>query len=310
MTDRLRWGILGTGNIAHSFANQLPLSRTGTLVAVASRRPETAAAFAAEYGLELSYGGYQALLDDDTVDAVYVSTPHPGHAEWAVRAAEAGKHVLCEKPLSLNHSWAMAMVEAARRNDVFLMEAYMYRCHPRTARLVELVRGGAIGTLHQIQASFAFRTGTVDPAGRILDPALAGGGILDVGGYPVSLARLLVGAAHGTPFENPDLVTGAGRLGATGVDEWATATLGFADGTRSPPASGWPCPTRPGCTAARATWWWTSRGYRHPTRPPRSCCTARTRTTSRSGSRSSRAPSTRWRPTPSRGTWPTGRRRR
>ena len=238
MTDRLRWGILGTGNIAHSFANQIPMSRTATLVAVGSRRAGSAERFAAEYGLDRHHDSYQGLLDDPEVDAVYISTPHPQHAEWAVKAAEAGKHVLCEKPLSLNHSWAMAMVEAARRHDVFLMEAYMYRHHPRTVRLAELVRDGAIGTLHQIQASFAFRTGATDPGHRLFDPALAGGGILDVGGYPVSLARLLAGAAHGKPFEDPAMVTGAGRLGPTGVDEWATATLGWSDGITAQVSTG------------------------------------------------------------------------
>ncbi|MDQ3788579.1 MAG: aldo/keto reductase, partial [Actinomycetota bacterium] len=156
-------------------------------------------------------------------------TPHPTHPEWVVRAAEAGKHVLCEKPLAITWAHAMAAVDAARRHDVFLMEAYMYRHHPRTRLLAELIRDGALGTIAQVQASFSFAS-PLDPAGRLFAPSLAGGGILDVGGYPVSAARLIAGAARGLPFADPVKVTGAGRIGETGVDEWAVATLDFGDG--------------------------------------------------------------------------------
>nr|WP_313885607.1 aldo/keto reductase [Fodinicola feengrottensis] len=155
---------------------------------------------------------------------------------WTVRAAEAGKHVLCEKPLAINAAYAMAAVEAARRHDVFLMEAYMYRFHPRTRRLAELVAEGAIGVVSQIQASFAFSS--AGTSGRLFDPALGGGGILDVGGYPVSMARLLAGATVGTPFANPVEVTGAAHVGTTGVDEWAIATLRFAHGLMAQVATG------------------------------------------------------------------------
>src|SRR5262249_34925205 len=143
------------------------------------------------------------------------------------RAAEAGKHLLIEKPLGINHAEAMAVVEAARRHDVFLMEAYMYRCHPQTARLVELIREGAIGEVRVIEASFGFDIGD-KPDHRLLDHGLAGGGILDVGGYPVSISRLIAGAAAGTGFADPIEVHGAGHIGASGrVDEWAVATLRF-----------------------------------------------------------------------------------
>ena len=152
----LGWGIIGPGRIARRFAGQLPASRTGRLVAVASRNVDRAAEFGTEFGARRWYGDYDGLLNDDEVDAVYIATPHPMHPTWVVRAAEAGKHVLCEKPLAVNAAHAMAAVEAARRHDVFLMEAYMYRFHPQTQRLVELVADGTIGTVHQIQASFAF----------------------------------------------------------------------------------------------------------------------------------------------------------
>ncbi|GAA2759188.1 aldo/keto reductase [Actinopolymorpha rutila] len=226
---KLGWGILGPGNIARRFAGDLPASSTGVLVAVGSRDLDKAKAFAAEFGGARGYGSYDELLADDEVDAVYISTPHPQHAQWAIRAAEAGKHILCEKPLTVNHAETMAVIEAAREHDVFLMEAFMYRCVPQTAALLDLLRGGAIGKVHQIEASFAFG-GSPNPGSRLWDPELAGGGILDVGGYPVTMARLIAGVATGEPFAEPTSVSAVGRVGETGVDEWAAASLTFPGG--------------------------------------------------------------------------------
>jgi predicted dehydrogenase/aryl-alcohol dehydrogenase-like predicted oxidoreductase len=229
MVDQLSWGIIGPGRIARAFAGQLPLSRTGHLVAVGSRDQARAEAFAAEFGAAHAYGSYQEVLDDAEVDAVYIATPHPAHVHWVIQAAKAGKHILCEKPLAVTWAHAMAAVEAARRYDVFLMEAYMYRCHPQIQQLADLVRDGAIGAVHHIRAAFAFAA-TPNPTGRLFAPELGGGGILDVGGYPVSAARLVAGAARGLPFADPVGVTGAGTIGDTGIDEWALATLDFGDG--------------------------------------------------------------------------------
>ncbi len=227
MTTTLRWGIISTGSIAGTFARALAKSTTGTLVAVVSRSQESADRFGAEFDVARRYASYEALLADDGVEAVYIATPHPFHAESAIRAADAGKHILCEKPLALNHAEALAIVEAARRNGVFLMEAFMYRCHPQTAKLVDLVRGGAIGEVREIDVSFSFNA-PYDLASRLLDPALGGGGILDVGCYCASMARLLAGAATGQPFAEPDEVLGAGHIGAESrVDEYAVATLRF-----------------------------------------------------------------------------------
>ena len=225
LTKTLRWGIIGTGRIARQFADGLPHSQHGELVAVASRTPITE--LAPEFGTARRYTGYAALLADESVDAVYIGTPHPMHAEWAIRAAESGKHVLCEKPIGMNAAEADAIIDAARRNDVFLMEAFMYRFHVQTETLTGLIRSGEIGEVRLIEASFGFAK-AFDPAGRQYDPALGGGGILDVGCYPVSMARLLAGAALGKPFADPLMVQGAGHLGPTGVDEWAVATLTFA----------------------------------------------------------------------------------
>ena len=147
MSKPLRWGIIGTGNIARSFAEGLRTSKTGKLLAVASRSQAKADNFARELGAQRAYASYEALLADPDVEAVYISTPHPHHAEWAIKSAEAKKHILCEKPIALNSGEAMAIIEAAIANDVFLMEAFMYRCHPQTQKLVELLREKAIGEI-------------------------------------------------------------------------------------------------------------------------------------------------------------------
>jgi predicted dehydrogenase len=162
-TKTLRWGIIGTGRIAREFAAGIAHSRHGKLVAVASRSPIIEAA--PEFGAAHRHTGYAKLLSDKSVDAVYIATPHPMHAEWAIRAAEAGKHVLCEKPIGMNAAEADAIIDAARRHDVFLMEAFMYRAHPQTEALTALVRSGAIGEVRLIEASFGYAK-AFDPAGR------------------------------------------------------------------------------------------------------------------------------------------------
>ena len=237
-TRQLRWGILGPGNIARAFSIGLANSLTGSLVAVGSRDQAKAERFindnrgAAKGGTPRAHGSYEELLADSEVDAVYISTPHPHHPKWAIAAARAGKHLLVEKPIAVNRAAAMAVLEAARASDVFAMEAYMYRCHPQTAKLYELVADGAIGRVVGIQASFAFAS-PVNPDSRAYARSLAGGGILDVGGYPVSMARLLAGAAAdggARPFAEPTKVAAAGFLGETGVDDWAVCSLTFDGG--------------------------------------------------------------------------------
>lgn len=236
----VRWGVLSTGRIAGVFARGVAASASGRVVAVGSRAAAGAARFAAAHGVapERAHASYDALLADPEVEAVYIATPHPEHRAWAIRAAEAGKHVLCEKPAALNHADATAMIAAARRADVLFMEAFMYRCHPQTAKIVELVRDGAIGAVRQVRASFGFHC-EFDAASRIWNRALGGGGILDVGCYPVSFARLIAGAATGAAFADPVAVDGAGVLDPrTGVDVHAVATLRFAGGLFAQVATG------------------------------------------------------------------------
>lgn len=230
MNNRLGWGILGTGRIAGIFATGVARSQNGRLAAVGSRTAANAERFAKEFNVPRAHGSYEALLADPGVQAVYIATPHPQHVEWAVKAAEAGKHILCEKPIGLNHAEAMVIAAAAQEHGVLLMEAFMYRCHPQTAKIVELVRSGALGEVKLVQAAFGFNAG-FNPEGRLWANALGGGGILDVGCYPVSFARLIAGAACGRPFLDPVAVSGAGQLHPqTGVDVVAAATLQFATG--------------------------------------------------------------------------------
>ncbi|MDI1250622.1 MAG: Gfo/Idh/MocA family oxidoreductase [Lacunisphaera sp.] len=211
MTNQLHWGIMTTGVIAHKFAADLLKSRTGRLAAVGARRLADADKFAREFGGARAHGSYAALLADPGVQAVYIGTPHPHHKEWALKAIAARKHVLCEKPLTLNLADSRAIVDAARAQGVLLMEAFMYRCHPQTAKLAELVRTGAIGELRLIRASFNIQM-EFKPEHRMFNRALGGGTILDLGCYPVSFSRLIAGAAQGRPFADPVEFHGTGRL--------------------------------------------------------------------------------------------------
>jgi predicted dehydrogenase len=238
MSTLLNWGILGTGRIAGIYAQGVARSQTGRVVAVASRELGKAQAFAGEHRIERAHGSYEALLADPAVQAVYIATPHPQHAEWVARTARAGKHVLCEKPMTMNLAEARTAAEACRASGVLFMEAFMYRCHPQTAKIVELIRGGALGRVGLVQATFSFNL-PFDPAHRLFDKALGGGGILDVGCYPVSLTRLVAGAASGQPFLDPEHVDGVAQLHPqAAVDVYAAATLGFANGVIAQVACG------------------------------------------------------------------------
>ncbi|AYG64669.1 MULTISPECIES: aldo/keto reductase [unclassified Rhizobium] len=222
----IRWGIIGPGRIAQTFADGIAHSRSGKLVAIASRNPDKPGLGDGFPGARI-VSGYETLLADKDIDAVYIATPHTGHAEWAIKAIRAGKHVLVEKPIALSAFDAGAIYYEARKAGVFAGEAFMYRVHPQTAKLIELIKSGAIGDLRIIRTSFGFNMGKVNPEHRLFANETAGGGILDVGGYPVSMARLIAGAVDGKPFLDPDKVSGVGHLGQTGVDEWASAILKF-----------------------------------------------------------------------------------
>ena len=223
---KIRWGIIGPGSIAKAFAGGLAHSDSGVLVAIGSRNPDKPG-LAKDFPGARIHKGYEALIADPEVDAIYIATPHPGHAEWAIKCAESGKHVLCEKPLGLTAFEADAMFFAAKQAGTFMGEAFMYRVHPQTIKLVELVKSGVIGDVRMIKSSFGFAMPKFMPEHRLYSNELAGGGILDVGCYPASMARLIAGAAIDKPFLDPDKVSGLAHLGESGVDEWASAVLQF-----------------------------------------------------------------------------------
>ncbi|MEO3751901.1 aldo/keto reductase [Streptomyces sp. B6B3] len=247
----LRLAIIGSGNMARRFLRQVPDSRRCELRAIGDRDPDAARALGNEVAdlcpEGLVCGTEDEVIASDQVDAVYIATVHTTHAELTLRAIAAGKHVLCEKPLVVNHAQAMTVVDAARHAGVRLVEAMMFRFHPQLAAVLELVRAGAIGEVRHVDAGFAFyvpsdpKAPTIVTAdlvipdaggldGRLFDPHLAGGGILDVGCYPLSLARAVAGAAAGVDFLDPVGLTGDGSLSDGGVDEWATAQLRFDNG--------------------------------------------------------------------------------
>jgi predicted dehydrogenase/aryl-alcohol dehydrogenase-like predicted oxidoreductase len=227
----IRWGIIGPGSIANNYADGLAQSKSGKLVAIASRDAARRASFGDKYGIaaDKRHTTYAAILADADVDAIYVSTPHPWHAELSIAALRAGKHVLCEKPAGMNAAEVVAVTEVAAQEGRFYMEAFMYRCHPQIARVLEIIASGEIGVPHHILTRFGFNA-PYRVGSRLYDMALGGGGILDVGGYPVSLARLIAGAAVGAPFANPVTVKGNGVLAETGVDAVAYGLLTFASG--------------------------------------------------------------------------------
>ena len=225
------WGIIGPGTIAHNFADGLAQATSARLVAIASRDAGRRATFGDAYAIaaDKRYATYADLLADPQIDAIYVSTPHPWHAELSIAALRAGKAVLCEKPGGLTASEVIAVTEVAAATHRFYMEAFMYRCHPQIARVLAVIAAGEIGQVTHIKTQFGFNA-PYTPGSRLYDPALGGGGILDVGGYPVSLARLIAGAGIGQPFDNPISVKGSGVLAPTGVDAVAYGLLGFGSG--------------------------------------------------------------------------------
>ncbi|HEY4246882.1 MAG TPA: Gfo/Idh/MocA family oxidoreductase [Lacunisphaera sp.] len=230
MAAKLNWGIITTGWIARKFVTDLKQSRTGRFVAVGARKLADAGKFAADFGGGQAYGSYEELLADPAVEAVYIGTPHPGHKEWAIKATAAGKHVLCEKPLTLTLKDTLEVIAAAKQRGVLLMEAYMYRFHPQTLKVAGLVRSGAIGELNLIRASFNVVC-NFDPEHRMFKKSLGGGSILDLGCYPVSYSRHIAGAVAGKAFAEPLEFHGTGRLHPmVGTDDFATAVAKFPNG--------------------------------------------------------------------------------
>jgi len=214
-------GILGAANIARLFIKAVQPSRKVSIQAVASRDIERGNAFARETGVPRVHKTYGALLADPAIEAVYNPLPNNLHAEWTIRAADAGKHVLCEKPLATSAAEAKAMFDAARRNDVYVAEGYPYRAQPQTIKLRELLRTGSIGRLQVVHASFGFLL--TDASNIRMNPALAGGSLMDAGSYPISLVRMIAG-------ERPVRVHAMARIAETGVDRTVVGSVDFPSG--------------------------------------------------------------------------------
>ena len=221
MTNKtLNWGLLSTARINRALIPPLQVSKRNHLLAVASRSQETADAYAKEKKIPRAYGSYEALLADPEIDVIYNPLPNHLHAEWTIKAVEAGKHVLCEKPLALSVAEVDAIHAAAHKHGRVVAEAFMYRHHPQTLKVQELVKSGSIGSLKLIRGSFSFILSREEDI-RLLDPAMGGGSIWDVGCYPISYARTVVG-------ENPLEVFGWQVTGKTGIDETFVGQLRFA----------------------------------------------------------------------------------
>jgi xylose dehydrogenase (NAD/NADP) len=217
----LRMGVLGAANIARQFIAGVADSSLVNVLAVASRDTVKGEAFAREVGVARSHGSYEELLADREIDAVYNPLPNSLHAEWSIRAAEAGKHVLCEKPFCVSAAEAKAVFAAAQANGVHVVEAYPYLAQPQTIKLRQLLRDGTIGQLRHIQATFGF---TVASANNIrLIATLGGGARLDAGSYPTSLVRVVAG-------ERPAVVYATAQWLSEGVDKTIAATLEFPSG--------------------------------------------------------------------------------
>jgi xylose dehydrogenase (NAD/NADP) len=215
----LNWGLLSTARINNALIPPLRASKRNRLLAVASRTQESADRYAREKKIPRAHGSYESLLADPEIDVIYNPLPNHLHAEWTIKAVAAGKHVLCEKPLALNMEEVDAIQAAAHRHGRIVMEAFMYRHHPQTLKVQEIVKSGSLGNLKLVRGSFSFllsREGDVR-----LDPAMGGGSIWDIGCYPISYARSVLG-------ENPLEVFGWQVMGPTGIDETFVGQMRFA----------------------------------------------------------------------------------
>ena len=219
--NKVRWGLLSTANINKRLIPPIRASERGELVAVASRTLETAGAYAAKWGIPRSFGSYEALLASGEVDAVYIGLPNHLHAEWTVRALEAGIHVLCEKPFALSLAEVDRMTAAARANGRVLAEAFMYRHHPQTKAAGDFIRAGRLGRVSLIRGTFTFFM--TDRTNVRMIPEWGGGCLWDVGVYPLSFAQYVMGGP-------PEWVFGDQWIGPSGVDDAFTGTLHYPGG--------------------------------------------------------------------------------
>ena len=219
MKNKYRWGIMATGAIARHFAEALTVTDHGQLFAVASRNQERAKAFAERYGATRSYGSYQALIEDPEVDIIYIATPHDQHYPLSKACLEAGKAVLCEKPVTMHAGQFDALSQMANERNCFYMDALWTRFLPTIGKTLDLLP--QIGPIRSIHADFGFKA-NFDPQSRLFNPLLGGGSLMDIGIYPVFLALLILGY--------PDEIRADAVFGSTGVDESLSAIFRYKSG--------------------------------------------------------------------------------
>ena len=222
-SEKFSWGIIGPGGIAQAFAKDLALLQGHSIAAVGSRSLENAQKFAATFG-GTAYGSYEELVTDPSIDAIYIATPHPAHHDNVLLALNAGKPVLCEKPFSVNAHEAQAMIDAAARNGVALMEAMWARFLPHYAKVREIVESGVLGPILSIHADHGQRLADQGIA-RLIEPALAGGALLDLGIYPVSFAHMILGT--------PAQITSTAVMTDKGVDAQTSMIFAYEDGAQA-----------------------------------------------------------------------------
>ena len=229
MTNTLRWGIMSTGTIARAFAEGIASLDNAQVVAVGSRKQATADAFADDFDIPHRHDSYEALVNDDEVDVIYIGTPHVFHKENMLLALNAGKHVLCEKPFPINQAEAQTCIDLAREKDLFLMEALWTRYLPAVVQLRRWLADGLIGEVLLTTAHLNVELDP-DPQGRIYNPDLGGGALLDVGIYPITFATMVMGY--------PDTVTSHARFASTGVDEQNSLLFAYENGRSALLSSG------------------------------------------------------------------------
>ncbi|MBK8986769.1 MAG: Gfo/Idh/MocA family oxidoreductase [Chloroflexi bacterium] len=219
---KVRWGLVSTANINRRLIPAIRASKEGELTAVSSRSLASAQAYAAQWAIPHAFGSYEAMLDSDAVDAVYISLPNHLHAEWTIYALEHGKHVLCEKPFALTLNEVDAMISASERTGNRLAEAFMYRHHPQAKLVKAMVTNGRLGEITILRGAFDFAM--TDPATNVrMRPEWGGGALWDVGVYPMSYAQNLMGGP-------PQWVFGSQWIGASGVDEVFAGQMGYGSG--------------------------------------------------------------------------------
>ena len=233
--SNVRWGIIGPGSIANNFADALKESYSGELKAIASLSDKRRKTFGDKYNInnDLRFNNYDSLLNSDSIDAVYISTPHTLHAELTIKAAGKGKHILCEKPGAVNFIQGEKVIKAVQEAGVFYKEGFMYRCHPQIPALLDLIKDKIIGDVKKITSSFGFDMAKIIPEHRLFNKDLAGGAILDVGLYPISFSRMIAGTISGKKFMNPKNISAKARIGETNVDEISSAFMDFDNGVKA-----------------------------------------------------------------------------